>query len=247
MLIIRLLFFLIINYNLNSGGCFPLHYDNPGPPNRRALTCLFYLNENWQEGDGGEVELQPFLSQKITLAPLYNRLVIFESDKMLHRVLPAVKERIVFTLWIDGMHVNNINNDVNLKQKHIDLSRFMNFDSGIGNEQQDEDDDEDGDIARQIIDRRRRRQEDILLEKIKFFQRSPLQRVISRVIYEADYEESLKQCMIEAAKPNLTKADEFAGKCMLAEHNAYIKSMRGNQMLSQFLDALLDWKMRQGL
>ena len=23
-----------------SGGCFPLHYDNAGPPSRRALTCL---------------------------------------------------------------------------------------------------------------------------------------------------------------------------------------------------------------
>ena len=24
----------------NEGGCFPLHYDNAGPPSRRALTCL---------------------------------------------------------------------------------------------------------------------------------------------------------------------------------------------------------------
>lgn len=58
-----------------SGGCFPLHYDNPGPPNKRALTCLLYLNPDWNEGDGGEVCLRPFLGKEKAIAPLLDRLV----------------------------------------------------------------------------------------------------------------------------------------------------------------------------
>lgn len=58
-----------------SGGCFPLHYDNPGPPNKRALTCLLYLNPDWKEGDGGEVCLTPFLKKEESIAPILDRLV----------------------------------------------------------------------------------------------------------------------------------------------------------------------------
>lgn len=58
-----------------SGGCFPCHYDNPGPPNKRALTCLLYLNPSWKEGDGGEVCLRTFLDKEKAIAPLLDRLV----------------------------------------------------------------------------------------------------------------------------------------------------------------------------
>lgn len=58
-----------------SGGCFPLHYDNPGPPNKRALTCLLYLNPDWKDGDGGELCLTPFLQKERVIAPLLDRMV----------------------------------------------------------------------------------------------------------------------------------------------------------------------------
>ena len=32
-----------------SALCFPLHYDNAGPPSKRRLTCLFYLSVGWSE------------------------------------------------------------------------------------------------------------------------------------------------------------------------------------------------------
>lgn len=57
----------------NEGGCFPLHYDNAGPPSRRKLTALFYLNREWQESHGGELQLLPWLQPPVALAPLYNR------------------------------------------------------------------------------------------------------------------------------------------------------------------------------
>ena len=97
-----------IKLQLNAGGSFPCHYDNPGPPNKRRLTCLVYLNPEWKVGDGGEMELMPFLGSQINIPPLLNRLVVFRSDLVLHAVSPwkgpeSRPPRLCFTVWIDSM------------------------------------------------------------------------------------------------------------------------------------------------
>jgi hypothetical protein len=90
----------------HQGGCFPYHYDNPGAPSKRQLTVVVYLNPFWQPGDGGELVLWPFLGEKVTVAPKLDRVAMFRSDLMLHRVLPSLKDRFCFTIWIDGTAVN---------------------------------------------------------------------------------------------------------------------------------------------
>ena len=83
-----------LQYNEGEGGCFPCHYDNPGGgagggagggqggggASRRALTCVFYLNRDWAEGDGGELTLLPFLAPPVSLPPIFNRMAIFSSE-----------------------------------------------------------------------------------------------------------------------------------------------------------------------
>ena len=54
--------------NDGTGGCFPTHYDNPGPPSKRA-TCILYLNPHWRTGDGGELDLVPFCATPTHVAP----------------------------------------------------------------------------------------------------------------------------------------------------------------------------------
>eukprot|EP01052_Picozoa_sp_SAG31_P041422 SAG31_NODE_6275_length_2093_cov_1.289368_2_plen_284_part_00 len=117
---------LKLQHNRGGGGCFPWHYDNPGPPNNRKITCLVYLNPDWRPGHGGELQLLPFLSEAgattletnctnansgsdgaVTIPPLMDRAVLFLSDRMLHRVLPAVAERFCFTIWIDANGTNS--------------------------------------------------------------------------------------------------------------------------------------------
>ncbi|CAK4402159.1 unnamed protein product [Aphanomyces euteiches] len=98
---------LKVQFNAGHGGCFPCHYDNPGRPNKRRLTCLIYFNPDWKDGDGGEIELYPFLSgTSVVVRPLMDRLVVFSSDRILHRVLPSQAERYCLTVWIDGENVN---------------------------------------------------------------------------------------------------------------------------------------------
>ncbi len=89
-----------------GGGAFPWHYDNPGPPNARALTLLVYLNPDWQPGDGGELELCPFLGAPVSVPPLHDRAVLFLSDRLLHRVTPSSTRRLAVTTWFDGAAVN---------------------------------------------------------------------------------------------------------------------------------------------
>jgi len=96
-----------VQVNDGHGGCFPLHFDNAGPPSKRAVTCLCYLNAGWAEGDGGELELLPFLSRDpVAVQPRMDHWCIFRSDRVLHRTRPALRERLCFTVWIDGVSTN---------------------------------------------------------------------------------------------------------------------------------------------
>lgn len=95
---------VVIKLQCNEGGgaCFPLHYDNAGPPSKRRLTCLFYLSDEWKPSDGGELELVPWLGEAVTIPPLSGRCVLFLSDVLLHRVLPSHRRRFCFTIWLDA-------------------------------------------------------------------------------------------------------------------------------------------------
>lgn len=109
-----------LQQNMGRKSCFPWHYDNPGPPNRRAITCLLYLNPDWKSGDGGELQLQPFLKELITIEPIMGRCVFFRSDRMLHRTLPTMVERYCLTIWLDGKYMNK-GDECYLKTKHLKL------------------------------------------------------------------------------------------------------------------------------
>lgn len=116
-----------LQVNDGSGGCFPYHYDNPGKPNKRLLTCAFYLNKDWKRGDGGELVLLPFLTKvegkqsEVVIEPKHNRLVIFRSDTGLHRVLPSNAPRFCFTIWFDGSETNQ-EAECNLKVKRSEVT-----------------------------------------------------------------------------------------------------------------------------
>ncbi|KAJ0406315.1 hypothetical protein ATCC90586_007353 [Pythium insidiosum] len=181
---------LKLQRNAGSGGCFPCHYDNPGAPNKRKLTCLLYLNDAWKEGDGGEVQLLPFLRAPVTVAPKMDRLVIFMSDWMLHRVLPSNAERYCLTIWIDGAHVNRPE-DSQLRVTPDDLADWLGF-----------------------------------LERLRT---SPVQRLLSRGVYEDEYAESLAQCM-QNAKEGFVE--------MLQSHETHLASLRRNVPLYNLIQRL---------
>merc|ERR1712008_129192 len=152
-----------VQYNDGTGGCFPAHYDNPGPPSKRQLTCLCYANSSWSSGDGGELELLSVGEAPVLLEPLAGRVVFFLSDRVLHQVRPARAPRVCFTFWIDGRVVNG-DDDVLLRSRH--LSAWKRDDGTL-------------DVARAL----------------HMLRQSPLQRSVSRALFDDVYAEGLCQCL----------------------------------------------------
>jgi Rps23 Pro-64 3,4-dihydroxylase Tpa1-like proline 4-hydroxylase len=62
-----------------------VHIDNSSHPNQpwyRRLNLLVYLNPDWTEQKGGHLELwSSDMIESVAIAPLFNRMVIFATDK----------------------------------------------------------------------------------------------------------------------------------------------------------------------
>jgi Rps23 Pro-64 3,4-dihydroxylase Tpa1-like proline 4-hydroxylase len=89
----------------------------------RQLTCLLYLNRDWEPENGGRLRVftkpgveiegagEPFSFWGVNgydIDPLFGRMVIFRSDLVDHAVLPCFKERLALTLWIKGMGLADV-------------------------------------------------------------------------------------------------------------------------------------------
>ena len=118
-----------------GGSVYPLHIDNPqglSAGDTRRLTCILYMNPDYEDGDGGELRI--FGSKSTTTAtneeekkregvvditPDGGRMVLFFSDEIPHEVLPTapnaarsdeVKDRYALTVWIPTDHYHTIHN-----------------------------------------------------------------------------------------------------------------------------------------
>lgn len=81
-----------------EGSFYKPHLDRFKQDGKRVVTLITYLNKSWQKGDGGELCLHLEDEKKI-VEPLAGTIVCFLSDKILHEVLIANKERIAITGW----------------------------------------------------------------------------------------------------------------------------------------------------
>ncbi|MCL1468528.1 2OG-Fe(II) oxygenase [Argonema galeatum] len=68
-----------------NGSFLNVHIDNsshPVNPWYRRLNLLVYLNKHWAEENGGNLELwSPDMSESVAILPIFNRMVIFATDK----------------------------------------------------------------------------------------------------------------------------------------------------------------------
>lgn len=70
---------------------------------QRIVSSIFYLNDAWQLGDGGELVLwrEPVQEEQeaLHIAPLSGSAVFFLSAEFPHEVLPAVRDRYSIAGW----------------------------------------------------------------------------------------------------------------------------------------------------
>lgn len=67
----------------------------------RVLSTVFYLNENWQAADGGELRLFDTTGETViaTVNPSFGKMIIFLSESFPHEVLMANNQRRSIAGW----------------------------------------------------------------------------------------------------------------------------------------------------
>ncbi len=87
-----------------AGGFYRKHLDAFKGERNRLLSTVFYLNPDWQAGQGGELLVYNHDGTAIvtSVTPLANRLVLFLSEEFPHEVLPATRQRLSIAGWFRG-------------------------------------------------------------------------------------------------------------------------------------------------
>jgi SM-20-related protein len=87
-----------------AGAGYARHTDVLNGARPRLLSTVLYLNEGWQDGDGGQLRLfEPAGDGVIaTIQPAFGTLVIFLSDVFPHQVLTASRPRRSIAGWFRG-------------------------------------------------------------------------------------------------------------------------------------------------
>jgi SM-20-related protein len=82
-----------------EGNFYKRHIDQFRSDNKRKFSLINYLNEDWQEEDGGQLYLyQNEAVQKIQ--PAAQTAVFFKSDEMEHEVALCKRSRMSITGWL---------------------------------------------------------------------------------------------------------------------------------------------------
>lgn len=134
---------------------------------------MLYLNPEWTSGDGGEIVLMPFMDKQIIIPPLFNRGVLFLSEEMNHRVLPARKTRYCFSVWIDR------------GEDTLDIDELLSLQRDAQNDQNEENCQSD-----------EVRLGSVMVDKDMGWLRKPsVGCTLARWVYEESYVKSLRQCV----------------------------------------------------
>jgi SM-20-related protein len=82
-----------------AGSYYKRHLDQFKHDDHRKLSVICYLNNNWEESNGGQLRM--FLPDNSKdFLPLAGRLVCFRSDQIEHEVRASNRERLSLTGWI---------------------------------------------------------------------------------------------------------------------------------------------------
>jgi len=89
------------HYTVYESGCFyKRHFDKFAANDSRVFSIIIYLNENWLEGDGGELMIYNKEKDNEIIKPQNGRMVFFDSAKLEHEVLETNVPRYSITGWL---------------------------------------------------------------------------------------------------------------------------------------------------
>jgi SM-20-related protein len=84
----------------NEGDYYEKHLDSFKNSKNRVVTTVYYLNEQWNQSDGGELVIYDKNDNVLSkVLPKQNTLIIFLSDTFPHEVLATKKTRYSIAGW----------------------------------------------------------------------------------------------------------------------------------------------------
>ena len=75
------------------------HRDQQTGSDTRVVSCVLYLNSDWNADDGGQLRLYLDSGDYQDVMPEGGTLVCFMSERFWHEVLPAARVRLSLTGW----------------------------------------------------------------------------------------------------------------------------------------------------
>ncbi|MDH5785831.1 MAG: 2OG-Fe(II) oxygenase [Chromatiales bacterium] len=84
------------------GSFYKRHLDRFRDDDRRTVTAILYLNDDWKEENGGQLRFYPNgekSSEYIDVLPEAGTFVTFLSHNYWHEVMPGNRERMSLTGW----------------------------------------------------------------------------------------------------------------------------------------------------
>lgn len=81
------------------GASYLTHLDRFRDDDKRTVSVVIYLNQDWLPEQAGALRLHPHGQCTEDISPLASRMVLFMSADMLHEVLPATRDRLSLAGW----------------------------------------------------------------------------------------------------------------------------------------------------
>lgn len=83
------------------GAFYKKHLDAFGGTRNRVLSTIFYLNQTWTSASKGELILYAPNGERViaSVAPEFNRMVVFMSEQFPHEVLTTTQQRLSIAGW----------------------------------------------------------------------------------------------------------------------------------------------------
>ena len=92
-----------------AGAGYARHRDALRGSDARVVSCVFYLNEAWQDSDGGALRLYLADQSHRDVYPRAGTLVLFLSAQFEHEVLPATRNRMSVACWMRQQALPSVN------------------------------------------------------------------------------------------------------------------------------------------
>ncbi|WP_266172161.1 2OG-Fe(II) oxygenase [Dyella subtropica] len=82
------------------GAAYARHLDRLRDNDARVVSAVFYLNDAWQDAEGGALRLYLTDQSHRDVYPRAGTLLLFLSSQFEHEVLPATRDRMSIACWM---------------------------------------------------------------------------------------------------------------------------------------------------